>query len=76
MNKDRRKRILAISLRVEQLMQDLEEIKDEEQESLDNMPENLQESQRYYSMSEAIDYLDAAYDDMNDVLYNLTEAVS
>ena len=76
MNKDRRKRILAISLRVEQLMQDLEEIKDEEQESLDNMPENLQESQRYYSMSEAIDYLDAAYDGINDVLYNLNEAVS
>lgn len=38
------------------------EIRDEEQEYLDNIPENLQASERYELAEEAVSNLDSAYD--------------
>lgn len=69
MNKQRRKRIEDVEKRIEvlrELMEEIytaiEEIRDEEQEYLDNMPENLQSSDRYEAAESAVENLDEAYD--------------
>lgn len=56
---------------------DLEMVKDEEEEAYDNMPEGLQESERGDMMQEAIDALDdalwpieTAHDDLEEVIGN------
>lgn len=47
---------------------DLERLRDEEQDYFDNMPENLQYSQRGQDAEESVDLLDEAIDQLNDVL--------
>lgn len=54
MNKERRKKIQAIISRIEQLRDDAIEIQDEEQESLDNLPESLQDSEQAERMESSI----------------------
>lgn len=54
MNKAKRARLAAIYDNIVGLQGLLEEIMDEEQEALDNMPENLQSSQRCQAMNDAI----------------------
>lgn len=44
----------------------VERVKDEEQDSLDNIPENLQGGNRYQSMENAIDMLSDALDSMSE----------
>ena len=67
MNKERRTRlekiidkIQDIRMELEELMQDVEDVKYEEEEARDNMPESLQESDRYYTMDENVDDLESA----------------
>ena len=42
----------------------MEDIKSDEQDYLDNIPENLQGSERYSIAEEAIDNLDSAIDEL------------
>ena len=72
MNKERRKKIDDVIQKInifqntlEELQEMIEEIRDEEQESLDNIPENLQGSERYeavenslYNLEDAIEWFD------------------
>lgn len=44
------------------------EVIDSEQESMDNLPENLQESDMYYSMEDAIDSLETTAASIEDVI--------
>lgn len=74
MNKQRRTAIEDIRSQIETLRDLLEEVKSEEEEYKDNMPENLQGSERYEiaenacynmdsalsSLEEAMDYLESA----------------
>jgi uncharacterized coiled-coil DUF342 family protein len=46
---------------------EVERIRDEEQEYLDNMPESLQSSDRYYTAEAAISQLDEAMEKLNEV---------
>ena len=69
MNMQRRKRIEDVEKRIEdlsELMEEIytaiEEIRDEEQECLDNIPENLQSSDRYKAAESAVEKLGEAYD--------------
>lgn len=69
MNKERRKQldvaletINEIQDRIEELQQMVEEIRDEEQEYLDNIPENLQSSERYEVAENALNCLEEAVD--------------
>lgn len=73
MNNARRKKIGEIIDRaavLESLMEELktmvEEVKDEESDSLENMPENLQRSERYQQIEEAVGNLESAYDMFDD----------
>ncbi len=49
----------------------LEEVRDEEQDAFDNLPEGLQDSERGDMMQEAIGNLDEAIDNLDDVLSSL-----
>ena len=54
MNKERRKSLREIQSKLERLGEDLEALKEEEEEYRDNMPENLQESDTSEQMKFAI----------------------
>lgn len=83
MNNKRRKNIAEIisqlnslSEKVENILSDIEIVKDEEEECLENIPENLQESERYNQVEEAADNLNTAYDMCQDVVGNIEEIIS
>ena len=81
MNKKRRLRIDAYKINLAALAATLssihvalQDLAEEEQSCMDNMPESLQESQRYASMEEAYDALSEAVDLIADAIENLETA--
>ena len=66
MNKQRRKLINELIGKAYDLSCEIEEVLNEEQESFDNMPENLQYSERGESMQEAISSLEEAQSSIDD----------
>lgn len=71
MNKARRKELAQIVAKLEELealhmeiKKELEAVRDDEQEALDNLPESLQESERGEQMQEYIDAMESALDDL------------
>ena len=76
MNKDRRKRLQEICDILEVQQAALEEIRDEEQEAFDNLPEGLQSAERGQAMEEAAGDLDSACSDLEslrDILVEILE---
>lgn len=78
MNKKRRQCIDAVILKIsklqdiiEEIQQYIEDIATDEQDYLDNIPENLQGSERYEAGEEAVENLEAAIDWLEDI--NLSE---
>ena len=69
MNKVRRKALADLVEQFEVLKEELESLMEEEEEYRDNMPENLQGSERY-------EKADATCDNLSDAVYNLEEAIS
>lgn len=55
---------------------ELESIRDDEQDYYDNIPENLQESERAMASEEAIDYLESSLDNLENIVDDLTEAMN
>ncbi|MBR4499795.1 MAG: hypothetical protein IKP11_04575 [Paludibacteraceae bacterium] len=76
MNAARRKEIeRAIDL-LYQAKEIIENVRDDEQDAYDNMPESLQYSERGERMSENVDALDNAADyDIEDIITNLNEII-
>lgn len=81
MNKSRRNELSKIIRRLNTmqdkedlygLIDELDTLKDEEQDYYDNIPENLQNSQRAQDSEQAIDNLEEALDLLNEV-YNADE---
>lgn len=73
MNKLRRKQIAQAIDLIEQAMSILEQVKDDEQEAFDNLPANLQGSERGETMEEYIytleEFLDALdVDELQDIV--------
>ncbi len=71
MNKQRRKRLENAFDKVSEAMQILEEVKEEEQESYDNLPDNFRDGDRGEEMQNYIEMLEEAYnylDDANSVI--------
>ena len=60
MNKDRRQQLRDVKDSLDEAISLLNDIKDEEQDAFDNLPENFQESERATRMTEAIDEIDEA----------------
>ena len=71
MNKARRAKLNAIINALNDLRSDLELVHDEEQDVMDNMPESLQESERYERMEEAVDNMDDALSSLEDAVDSL-----
>lgn len=75
MNKERRARIQDIIDRLDCMKVEIEGIKDEEEEYRDNIPENLQGSERYEAADEAIESLEMAWDSVDTAISYLDEAM-
>lgn len=76
MNKDRRKEIVKIIQQLEDIRAEIENLETEEQDYYDNIPENLQMSERaensqdaLYNLSEAQSQLDDVIESLNSILY-------
>ena len=75
MNNQRRKKIEKLSEELSELKDKLEEIMEEEQECLDNIPENLQDTERYETAEEAVNALVCAVSSIDEALDNLETAI-
>ena len=64
MNNPRRKSLEELSNKVEDLKSDLESLRDEEQEYLENMPESLQSSEKHDMAENAVSAMDEAIDNL------------
>lgn len=71
MNNIRRKEIKKVVTAIEDLLDKLEELKDEEQEYIDNMPENLQMSDKAMEAESNVETMDDAISDIKEALDNL-----
>lgn len=74
MNKDRRKSLTALLPDLDRIKTTLEQIRDEEQEAYDAMPEGFQQSQRgqdseeaIYMIEQCIDGIESAQDNINEI---------
>ena len=73
MNNTRRRQITVLTAQLETLKDELEGIEAEESEYRDNVPENLQESDRYYASEAAIDLLTEIACDLAEALSKLEQ---
>lgn len=83
MNKARRKQIEKIITmlehakeKIEGIHEDVENVQSEEQEAFDNIPENMQGSERYEVAEAAVDALDSAeggFDEATDAIESIIE---
>ena len=76
MNNVRRKKLAGIVSSLESAQELLEELRDEEQDYLDNMPESLQSSDKYSIREEAIENMESAIDSINEVIDYVESAKS
>jgi vacuolar-type H+-ATPase subunit E/Vma4 len=75
MNKQRRAKLYQAINLLDNASEIIEAAVDEEQDCLDNMPENLQDSDRCAVMEDAIDCLNAAIDDIASVKDSIENAM-
>ena len=75
MNKARRKALEEIADRLSVLMAELDSLKDEEEEYRDNMPENLQDGERYEKADSACSSLGDAIADLESAIGSVEEAI-
>ena len=74
MNKQRRKTLAGVKDLLSQAVTLVDQVRSEEQDAFDNLPENLQDSDRAANMEEAISELEEAMDCINDASEHLDEA--
>lgn len=76
MNNKRRTALGGIIYDLETVTEKLTNIGEEEQECVDNLPESLQYSEKADKMQEAIAYIDAAINNVEEANENLREAMN
>lgn len=74
MNKDRRKRLEKIRHAINLLAVDVENIRDEEQEAFDNLPESIQGSTMGEDMVCNVDALDSAVELLQNIIQEIDNA--
>lgn len=74
MNQDRRKQIDEAAGMLQDALALIEQIRDEEQEAFDNMPESLQQSDRGIASEEAANDLSEAVDNITETIDTLENA--
>ena len=75
MNKDRRSRINKIINQLTDLAEEIEAIREEEQEAYDNLPGSIMESERGEMMNDNISDLEIAQDDVSQAIEYLTSII-
>lgn len=65
MNEGKRKTLRDAIRHLDQAFSLVDDVCEKEEDALDNCPENLQGSERYFSMESAVDHLQSALDDLN-----------
>lgn len=73
MNKQRRKDLLYVAESLQEALDRLSEVRDEEQEAFDNMPESLQYGSRGGAMQEAIDTMDEWESEIDEIKSRIEE---
>lgn len=76
MNKIKRKHLLGAHKLLEEAQVQIQQILDEEQNALDNLPENLADSIRAESLSDAISFLEDSSDSIDEALESLESAIA
>ena len=76
MNKIRRAQVQKLIDMIDAVMFDLEDIQYDEESARDNIPENLQGTERYEKAEEACDNLDYAMTGLEEVRDYLEEAIA
>ena len=77
MNIKRRRQIKKLITQLDDIQQAITELQNEEEEARDNLPESLIDSDRYYSMDEAVNALEYAAGSIeSEVLHYLEEAMN
>lgn len=71
MNNKRRKTLKALIYQLEECVSFLQSLLDEEQDSYDNMPEQLQYSNNGYNIENAIDVMENACEQISEVTESL-----
>lgn len=74
MNKNRRLKLTLARSYLEKAVSIVEAAKDEEQDCIDNLPENLQNSERCTIMEDAVDELEEAIDNIESAIENIDKA--
>lgn len=74
MNKTQRTQIEKWIESIIEIKEGVESMQEEEQDKLDNMPENLQESERGEQMQNGIENLDAAASSLEEAIDSLNDA--
>lgn len=75
MNKQTRKKLSEIIETLQEQQSAISEIADEEQDKADNMPENMQMSDRHDEFEEIASMLTDASDSLEDVIGQIQEAI-
>ena len=74
MNKDRRNRLTKAIEQLANARTEIEAVKDEEEEALENLPESFQEGEQGEAMQQAIDLMQEAVGSLEEIESNLEEA--
>ena len=75
MNAERRKELSRIIEKLEAQLDAIETVKDEEEECYDNLPEQLQDTERGEAMQENYEDLDSIYDDLQDIIDRIQDVI-
>jgi prefoldin subunit 5 len=65
MNKLQRKDLEGLKEKIGEVMEDIEQIRDDEQDKFDNTPENLQDGEQAEKVYQGIDLLEELIDELN-----------
>ena len=74
MNNKQRKQLKALSEQVEEIKQEVEMIRDDEQEKIDNLPDGLIGSSKQDEYQEAVNALEEVISSLEDVIDKFGEA--
>ncbi len=73
MNKERREELFDVTQLLDEAIDRLNEIRDDEQDAFDSLPEGLQYSSRGDAMQEAIDTLDGFENEITEISTKIEE---
>ena len=76
MNNKRRETVRLAIHTLEEVRRTVDQTLDEEQDALSNIPENLEGTDRYSQMEDAVDFLDSAVDFLDCAIDALADAVA